>query len=726
MAGTNLGTAYVQIMPSAKGISGMISKELSGEAANAGESTGNALVSKLKGVITAAGLAKFLQSSLDAGGAIQQSFGGLDTLYGDAAKYAKKYALEASKAGISANDYAEQAVSFGAALKQSYGGDTLLAMASANKAIMDMADNSAKMGTDIGSIQTAYQGFAKQNYTMLDNLKLGYGGTEKEMARLLADAEKISGVHYDIKNLGDVYSAIHVIQEDLGLTGVAAQEAQNTFTGSFGAMQAAATNFLASLSLGEGVGPALSTLIESAKTFLVDNLLPMIGNIILSFPEVVTTLVQEITPSILEGMNIIPQILDYITQELPGVLDKGVEFITNFANGIFESSPDAILKFGEIINKIYDFILTNGPVILEKGVELIGNLASGFVQNLPAIIDAMQKVAAEMLNTLISHLPEMLQTGRDIITKIGEGVLNLAQHVPGLLKQIATNAFENFKSIDWKGLGIAVIDFIVNGLSGIGSTIWNTVKDLGQKAYDNFKGIDWIGLGSAIIDFIVNGINSIGSSIWETIKGLGEDAYNYFKDVDWAGLGSDVINFIIDGISGIGSNIAGTLEGLAYDAWNAFSNIDWWGLGMDVVNGIIDGVWGGSGSLWDTMTSLASSALGAACDWLGIGSPSKVFRDQVGKQIDAGIALGIDKSANEVTDSIEALAGDSVDAFQVGSFGLGSPVAGYGMGAVAAGGITIPINVYASDGMDVVQLANKVSDVLALQLKQTQAAWGLG
>lgn len=166
MAGTNLGTAYVQIMPSAQGIKGSITEVLSGEASSAGESAGSAIVGKIKGLIAAAGIGEVLKQSLLAGGDLQQSFGGLDTLYGDAADAAKKYAIQASKAGISANDYAEQAVSFGAALKSAYGGDTYKAMEAANTAIMDMADNSAKMGTDIGSVQQAYQGFAKQNYTI--------------------------------------------------------------------------------------------------------------------------------------------------------------------------------------------------------------------------------------------------------------------------------------------------------------------------------------------------------------------------------------------------------------------------------------------------------------------------------------------------------------------------------------------------------------------------------
>jgi len=723
MAGTNLGTAYVQIMPSAKGISGMISSELGGEAAKAGESAGASLVGKLKGAIAAAGLAEFVKASLDAGGAIQQSFGGLDTLYGEASEAAKNYAIEASKAGISANNYAEQAVSFGAALKAAYGGDTYKAMEAANTAILDMADNSAKMGTDINSVQMAYQGFAKQNYTMLDNLKLGYGGTKTEMERLLADAEKLTGIHYNIDNLGDVYSAIHAIQGELGLTGVAAEEASTTFTGSFGAMQAAATNFLASLSLGEGVGPALSTLIDTAYTFLVDNLFPMVGNIILSLPEVIGTFVSEVAPSILEGLNLVPQLLENITQQLPGVFEKGVELITNFANGIFQNSPDVIAKFGEVLNSVYAFILENGPVILEKGVELIGNLASGFIQNLPAIISAMQQVAVNILNTLIAHLPELIEHGKNMITKIGEGVSSLGEKIPGMLSEIASNAMENFSKVDWKGLGSAVIDFIWDGIKAVASKIWDLTEAIGKDAFAKFESIDWIGLGKSAITLIADGLSNLASSVVDGLLGIGEDALEAFKGIDWLGLGADVINAIIDGLVSIGSNIGDALWNLGQGAMDSLAGLDWWSMGSGMVDGIIDGVWSGAGSLWDTMTYLASSALDTAKSWLGIGSPSKVFRDQVGQWIPAGIAEGIDDTSSDVTGAVAALAEDSVNAFNVGTFGIDAN--GMGGGAIAAGGVNIPINVYASDGMDVVQLANKISDVLALQLRQTQAVWSM-
>ena len=212
----DLGQAYVQIVPKAEGISNKISNLVAPGSEKAGQEAGGGIASGIKKAIVAAGVGAavvgVVKGAVEEGGKLQQSYGGLETIYGDAAEAAKKYALEAAQAGISANSYAEQAVSFGASLKQAFAGDTTKAVEAANTAIMDMTDNAAKMGTPIESIQNAYQGFAKQNYTMLDNLKLGYGGTKTEMERLLADAEKLSGQEYNIDNLGDVYDAIHVIQ----------------------------------------------------------------------------------------------------------------------------------------------------------------------------------------------------------------------------------------------------------------------------------------------------------------------------------------------------------------------------------------------------------------------------------------------------------------------------------------------------------------------------------
>ena len=462
----DLGKAYVQIVPSAQGISGKISGLLGGETAAAGKaagtSLGSSLVSAMGGVLAAAGIGSMVKKSLEAGGALQQSFGGLETIYGEAADAAKKYSDEAVKAGISSNSYAEQAVSFGAALKQAYSGDTMKAMEAANTAILDMADNSAKMGTDINAVQTAYQGFAKQNYTMLDNLKLGYGGTKTEMERLLKDAEKLSGVKYDIDNLGDVYDAIHVIQTDLGLTGVAAKEASETFSGSFEAMKAAGENLIGNLALGNDINPYLSTLMETVGNFLQNNMIPMVGNILQSLPQViseglipalngavdmaiaglnfaadnasgivskgmelVTTLVFaiiEAAPKLLEaavqcamafgqalisydwmslgselmtaiqGMfptesatTVMQPILDGITAALPGLLEKGVEIITNLANGIMSALPGMISTAGQIVTSLGTFLMDNAPTILNAGADLLLNLVNGIIDNLPEI-----------------------------------------------------------------------------------------------------------------------------------------------------------------------------------------------------------------------------------------------------------------------------------------------------------------------------------------------------
>ena len=382
MAGTTLGTAYVQIVPSAQGIKGSITNLLGGEAKTAGATSGKSLganiVSFAKKAIIAGAIGKTVMAALNEGAALQQSYlGGLDTLYGDAADKAREYARAASEAGISMNDFSEQAVSFGAALKSAYGGDATKAIDAANKAILDMADNSAKMGTDLSSIQMAYQGFAKQNYTMLDNLKLGYGGTKTEMERLLADAEALSGVHYDISNLGDVYDAIHVIQQDLGLTGVAASEAATTFSGSFNAMKAAAQNFLGSLTLGEGVSEAMSQLVTSASTFFFGNFLPMLGTLIAQLPGAIYTFLQQGLPILVSNVT--------------SLISSLTSSISSVANSL-------------TAEKVQAWAQTTLPKLMAAGAKLIGQLAVSLLRNMPKVVSAIGKIGAAIVRGLGSAL----------------------------------------------------------------------------------------------------------------------------------------------------------------------------------------------------------------------------------------------------------------------------------------------------------------------------------
>lgn len=382
----DLGTAYVNIVPKAPGIEQNVENLFNGSGGEPAEKAGSKLGQRLKAgfktaaVGTAVLIGKTIKQALDAGGALQQSFGGLDTIYGEAAAGAKAYAMQASQAGISANTYAEQAVSFGAALKAAYSGDTTAAMEAANLAILDMADNAAKMGTPIESLQNAYQGFAKQNYTMLDNLKLGYGGTKTEMERLLADAQAISGVEYNIDNLGDVYSAIHVIQGELGLTGVAANEAKTTLTGSAAAMKASWENVLAALTTGEDLETALQSFTESFGAF---------------------------------GTNVI-NMLAAIAPQLP-----------------------------TMISGLADVIIQNSPVFVESGVSLIAKLIVGLITSIPAIIAALPQIWYAIKSDCAGV--DWAQVGRDIIAGIIRGLSAAAGNLLNWMRSLATQSLNAAK-----------------------------------------------------------------------------------------------------------------------------------------------------------------------------------------------------------------------------------------------------------------------------------------
>lgn len=420
--GTNLGTAYIQIVPSADGIRGSITNVLGGEAESAGGSLGSKIGSFAKKALVAAGIGtavvKGFKAAISEGAKLQQSYiGGLDTLYGEAADAARAHAREASAMGISMNDYAEQAVSFGAALRSAYGGDTLKAANAADTAIKDMADNAAKMGTPLESIQTAYQGFAKQNYTMLDNLKLGYGGTKSEMERLLKDAEKISGVKYDLNNLGDVYDAIHVIQGDLGLTGVAAQEASETFSGSFGAMKAAAQNLFGSLALGENIQPALSTLITSINNFAFNNLIPLIGTIIKGLPTVIAGFVRD-------G---IPLLMSHISNFVQSAATK----LESLANNI--TGP-----------KVKAWAVATIPKLLKAAGDLLGKFATGLVTNIPKIIKAVGRIGLEIIKGLGSAIwPKITAAANGIKEKFLAPINSLKEKIKSVIDKI--KGFFSFK-----------------------------------------------------------------------------------------------------------------------------------------------------------------------------------------------------------------------------------------------------------------------------------------
>lgn len=492
---TDVGKAYVQIIPSADGISGSISKVIDPEAKSAGKSAGINIAGMLGKAFAAAGIgtaiAGTLKAALSEGGALQQSFGGLDTIYGEASASAKEFAMEASKMGISANTYAEQAVSFGAALKQAFGGDTQKAAEAANTAIADMADNAAKMGTPIESLQNAYQGFAKQNYTMLDNLKIGYGGTKTEMERLLADAQKITGVKYDISNLGDVYEAIHVIQGELGITGVAAMEAETTLTGSFNAMKASLQNFLGTLSTGGDISGPLSELISSAGTYLIGNLLPMVMNVVKALPGALSTALSTIGPAIFA------QIQAFFTNA-PELLESGVNMINNLVNGILSNLPSVIASAGQLITRFVTGILSNLPAVTTAAFNIISNLVSGLVNNFPKIVSAAVTAVVNFAGGIAQRLPTILQTGIQLIGQLAAGIISAIPRVIAAIPQIISGISSAFKGFNWAGIGSDILNGIASGLRSAGGALVQAAKDAALSAFNSAKALLKIGSPSKL------------------------------------------------------------------------------------------------------------------------------------------------------------------------------------------------------------------------------------
>lgn len=536
--GIELAKAYVQIVPSAEGIQGSISHVMGGEASSAGESAGTLLGTKLVGtlkkVIAAAGIGKMISDSMNLGGALQQSIGGIETLFGAGGRTIEEYVQTVGKSvdavkgeyaalmqsqqtvfdnaaqayrtvGLSANDYMEQTTSFAASLLSSVSKDTNAAAQLANMAMVDMADNANKMGTDMASIQNAYQGFAKQNYTMLDNLKLGYGGTQAEMQRLLTDAEKLSGVHYELGNLADMYSAIHIIQTDLDITGTTAKEAATTLTGSFAAMKAAAQNVLGDWSTGADLTAPIQALADTTRTFLQGNLLPMIGNVLAGIPQLVyglvpevlqtgTELVSSLASGFAQGIpaflsTALPQLLSF-TEELRAnagqFVDAGLNCITQLLNGLIAGLPQLIAYVPDIIINIAGIINDNMPKILSTGVNLIVALVKGILQAVPALLANWQKILQAVLS-VISAI-NWVNIGGNILKSIGDGVKNMGSALLNSFKSAFSHPLEWLKGLLSKmhTFGKNVLKSFTDGLSGkAGMTNMVTFGTMGITASEN-------------------------------------------------------------------------------------------------------------------------------------------------------------------------------------------------------------------------------------------------
>ena len=565
-----------------------------------------------------AGVAALGTACINAYADYEQLVGGVETLFKDSADTIQTYADNAYKtAGLSANEYMETVTSFSASLLQSLDGDTEKAAAAADLAITDMADNANKMGTAMESIQYAYQGFAKQNYTMLDNLKLGYGGTKEEMQRLLADAEKLSGVKYDLSSYADIVEAIHVIQTEMGITGTTAKEASTTIQGSVASMKAAWANLMVGMADDtQNFDMLLSNFIESIGT-VADNLLPRIGVVIEGMGKLVAGLAPEIASA-----------LPTLTNELlPNLVELGVQSISALVQGIQENGDSLAAGALSIVGTLAEGIAELLPMVADTAASLAVSLADGLTESLPDIIP----IAIETISTLVENLTEnantIIDAGIQIILALGEGLIaalpQLIETVPQIVINIANVINDNApKLID---TALYLITRLAVGLVQAIPTLVVNIPKIIEAIVAAFMAFQWLNLGKQLIDGVANGVKKAGESMATAAK----NAFSKFK--------SKIT----------GSEVATELKSI----------------GKYIIDGIVGGIKNSLSNIANIAGKIKDTLLSKLKGLFKIASPSKLMKEEVGAYIGEGIAVGIEESGQMAVDAAETVANGIIDAF---------------------------------------------------------------
>lgn len=565
-----------------------------------------------------AGVAALGTACINAYADYEQLAGGVETLFKDSAETIHSFADNAYKtAGLSANEYMETVTSFSASLLQSLDGDTEKAAAAADLAITDMADNANKMGTAMESIQYAYQGFAKQNYTMLDNLKLGYGGTKEEMERLLADAEKLSGVKYDLSSYADVVEAIHVIQTEMGITGTTAKEASTTIQGSVASMKAAWANLMVGMADDtQNFDMLLSNFIESIGT-VADNLLPRIGVVIEGMGKLVAGLAPEIASA-----------LPTLTNELlPNLVELGVQSISALVQGIQENGDSLAAGALSIVGTLAKGIAELLPMVADTAASLAVSLADGLTESLPNIIP----IAIETISTLVENLTEnantIIEAGIQIILALGEGLIaalpQLIETVPQIVINIANVINDNApKLVD---TALYLITRLAVGLVQAIPTLVVNIPKIIEAIVAAFMAFQWLNLGKQLIDGVANGVKKAGESMATAAK----NAFSKFK------------------AKITGSEVATELKNI----------------GKYIIDGIVGGIKNSLSNIANVAGKIKDTLLSKLKGLFKIASPSKLMKEEVGAYIGEGIAVGIEESGQMAVDAAETVANGIIDAF---------------------------------------------------------------
>ena len=618
-------------------------KDLKGFSSTLGK-VGSLGIKAFKGTAVAIGtattaVAGLVGASTKAYASYEQLVGGVDTLFKDASKKVQQYADEAYKtAGLSANDYMETVTSFSASLLQGLGGDTQKAAEIANEAVVDMSDNANKMGTSMQMIQNAYQGFAKQNYTMLDNLKLGYGGTQAEMARLindsgvLGDSMEVTARTVNQVSFDKMIEAIHVVQTNLGITGTTSKEAATTIEGSVNSMKSAWTNLVSGMAQDDAdIDTLINNFVNSVDT-VGQNIIPRITQAISGAGKVIAVLVPQLVTQI-------PTILE---TTIPDLVQSGVQLIMSIGQGLQTSIP-------QLIN-----IAKNA---MSKLSSVFGDSTEIFPKITSVALDLIQKFAT----TLSEKVPILLSKGSEMILKLVDGIMSavpvLIEKLPTIISTIAGIINDSFPKI--LSLGVKIIIHIAKGLISAIPTLIKNIPKILKAIVDAFLAYNWMSLGKSIITGLSKGIKALVPKIGEAGKEAVTKLVNAFDNLPakLLSIGKTAISKLAEGIKALIGKVASVAGETAGKVLTGFKNLP--KNLLEIGKNIVSGLWRGIKSGWDALTGKVVSL----CDGLtkkikkvfDIHSPSKVMKDQVGKNISLGIAVGIEENEKAVENSVAKL-----------------------------------------------------------------------
>lgn len=592
------------------------------------------------GVATAFGV--MTKKALDSYASLEQNIGGVETLFKDSSQSVVDNAKKAYKtAGLSANAYMETVTSFSASLLQSLGGDTKKAADYADRAIIDMSDNANKMGTSMELIQNAYQGFAKQNYTMLDNLKLGYGGTKEEMQRLVQDASKMTDVQKELGvtvdgsslSFGNIVNAISVMQKHMGIAGTTSEEASETISGSISSMKGAFDNFLN----GTGSPKELAETMVTAGKNVIRGLSEIVPRLLETLPEV-KQLVQE---------NIVQA---FSEDNVKQMVESGKNIIMSLISGMTDSLPNILPVALNLIQFTANAIVSNVPILAQKGYEILDNIISGFVSAIPTALPKVLDFIQGIGDKIAEAAPALIKKGFDLLGKLVEGIVQaipiLIAKVPEIISTFANIINDNFPTILAKGVGL-LWELIKGIISAIPDLIANAPKIV-RAIVDVIMAFNWLSLGKNIITFFKNGI----SSMIGAVKNAGKSVYDAIKNAitnlpsTLSNLGRSAIHSLSSTVSGLASSAKTAALKVASAIESAILKLPgrMLSIGKDIVSGLWNGISNMTGWITDKVMGFANSVLGGIKKALGIHSPSRVMRDQVGKMMALGMGIGFEKN----------------------------------------------------------------------------------